>query len=34
MSSFTWVINSPNVINFNTNATYQYNFIGGGGLYY
>jgi hypothetical protein len=27
--SFTLVINSSNVVNTNTNATYQYNFIGG-----
>ena len=27
--SFTLVINSSNVANKNTNATYQYNFIGG-----
>ena len=30
MSSFTLVINNSNVVNTNTNATYQYNFIGGG----
>ena len=30
MSSFTLVINSSNVSNANTNASYQYNFIGGG----
>ena len=30
MSSFTVVINNSNVVNTNTNATYQYNFIGGG----
>ena len=30
MSSFTLVINSSNVANKNTNATYEYKFIGGG----
>ena len=30
MSSFTLVINNTNVVNTNTNATYEYKFIGGG----
>ena len=29
-SSFTLVINNTNVVNTNTNATYEYKFIGGG----
>ena len=28
--SFTLIINNSNVVNTNTNATYEYKFIGGG----